>query len=84
MLNDNPQDYANDFVAKAYDVGINYYDISPLYGNAQEKLGPALKPYRNKCFLACKTQEREVQKSNWKNRCRFSERIILIFTSCML
>lgn len=61
MLNDNPQDYANNFVAKAYDVGINYYDISPLYGNAQEKLGPALKPYRNKCFLACKTQEREAK-----------------------
>ena len=59
MLNDNPQDFANNMVAKAFDEGINYYDISPLYGNAQEKLGPALKPYRNKCFLACKTQERE-------------------------
>jgi predicted aldo/keto reductase-like oxidoreductase len=58
MLNDNPQEYANDLVARAFDSGINYYDISPLYGNAQDKLGPALKSYRNKCFLACKTQER--------------------------
>src|ERR1035438_6876168 len=24
-------------------------------GNAQERLGPALAPYRNKSFLACKT-----------------------------
>lgn len=61
MLNDNPQDYANNLVSRAFDQGINYYDISPLYGNAQEKLGPALKPYRNKCFLACKTQEREAE-----------------------
>jgi len=59
MLNDNPQDYANEFVAKAFDAGINYFDISPEYGNAQEKLGLALRPYRDKCFLACKTQKRD-------------------------
>ena len=63
MLNDNPQKYANELVAKAFDEGINYYDISPLYGNAQKKLGPALKPYRDKCFLACKTQEREAKRA---------------------
>jgi predicted aldo/keto reductase-like oxidoreductase len=59
MLNDNPQDFANNLVAEAFDKGVNYYDISPLYGNAEEKMGPALKPYRSKCFLACKTQERK-------------------------
>lgn len=58
MLNDNPQDFANELVAKAYDLGVNYYDVAPNYGNAQEKLGPALKPYRKNCFLACKTHER--------------------------
>jgi predicted aldo/keto reductase-like oxidoreductase len=58
MLNDNPQDFANELVAKAYELGVNYYDVAPNYGNAQEKLGPALKPYRKKCFLACKTHER--------------------------
>ncbi len=58
MLNDNPQDFANELVAKAYDLGVNYYDVAPNYGNAQQKLGPALKPYRNNCFLACKTHER--------------------------
>lgn len=58
MLNDNPQDFANELVARAYDLGVNYYDVAPNYGNAQEKLGPALKPYRKNCFLACKTHER--------------------------
>jgi len=58
MLNDNLQDFANEMVAKAYDLGVNYYDVAPGYGNAQEKLGPALKPYRKNCFLACKTQDR--------------------------
>ena len=52
MLNDNPQDFANELVAKAYDLGVNYYDVAPNYGNAQEKMGPALKPYRKNCFLA--------------------------------
>jgi predicted aldo/keto reductase-like oxidoreductase len=47
------------FVANAVDRGINYFDVAPFYGNAQERLGPALKPYRQKCFLACKTLERD-------------------------
>ncbi len=61
MLNDNPQDFANEIVAKSYDLGVNYYDVAPNYGNAQEKLGPALKPYRKNCFLACKTHERSAE-----------------------
>ena len=61
MLNNNPQDFANELVAKAYDLGVNYYDVAPNYGNAQEKLGPALQPYRKNCFLACKTHEREAE-----------------------
>ncbi|NQT67734.1 MAG: aldo/keto reductase [Actinobacteria bacterium] len=46
------------FVSKAIDRGINYFDVSPLYGNAQEMLGPALKKYRKNIFLACKTVKR--------------------------
>jgi aryl-alcohol dehydrogenase-like predicted oxidoreductase len=46
---------ASNIVAEAVDRGINYFDVAPSYGNAQERLGPALAPYRNKCFLACKT-----------------------------
>lgn len=61
MLNENPQDFANELVAKAYDLGVNYYDVAPKYGNAEGKLGQALKPYRKNCFLACKTKERSAE-----------------------
>jgi aryl-alcohol dehydrogenase-like predicted oxidoreductase len=49
---------AANIVAEAVNRGVNYFDVAPSYGNAQEKLGPALAPYRNKCFLACKTDGR--------------------------
>ncbi len=46
-------------VKEAIDHGINYFDVAPSYGNAEEMLGPALKPYRKDVFLACKTGERK-------------------------
>jgi aryl-alcohol dehydrogenase-like predicted oxidoreductase len=48
-------------VAESYDRGINYYDVAPTYwdGEAEIKLGIALKPYRKKVFLACKTVKRD-------------------------
>ena len=49
------QSEANDMVAWAVDRGVNYFDVAPTYGNAQERLGPALKPHREGAFLACKT-----------------------------
>lgn len=49
---------ASMLVRKAVDRGINYFDVAPTYGNAQERLGPALAPYCNEVFLACKTTER--------------------------
>lgn len=45
-------------VKEAINYGINYFDVAPSYGNAEEMLGPALKPYRKDVFLACKTVER--------------------------
>ncbi len=45
-------------VARAIDVGVNYFDVAPSYGNAEERLGPALAPYRRSVFLACKTTQR--------------------------
>lgn len=53
-----PKEAAN-FVAEAVDRGVNFFDVAPYYGNAEERLGPALQPYREKCFLACKTLERD-------------------------
>ena len=51
-------DEARGVVAEAVDRGVDYFDVAPTYGNAQEMLGPALEPYRKGVFLACKTTER--------------------------
>ena len=45
-------------VGLAIDAGVNYFDVAPTYGNAEEMLGPALEPFRKRVFLACKTQKR--------------------------
>lgn len=58
VVMDTEPSYAKNVVAEAFDRGINYFDVAPSYGNAQERLGPALEPYRKKVFLACKTLER--------------------------
>ena len=52
---------ANREVARAFDRGVNYFDVAPSYGKgeAEEKLGIALNPYRSKSFLACKTGKRD-------------------------
>ena len=57
VMDDSAAGSAN-IVAEAVDRGINYFDVAPSYGNAQERLGLALAPYRNKSFLACKTEGR--------------------------
>ena len=58
VVTDTEPKFAANIVAEAFDRGINYFDVAPSYGNAQERLGPALEPYRKKSFLACKTLER--------------------------
>lgn len=54
---------ADAIVAQSYDRGVNYYDVAPTYfdGEAEIKLGNALRPYRKKVFLACKTTERDAK-----------------------
>jgi len=54
-----PQTQANDIVAWSVDRGVNYFDVAPTYGDAEQRLGPALKPYRDAAFLACKTGKRD-------------------------
>jgi predicted aldo/keto reductase-like oxidoreductase len=51
-------DEAAQRVREAIDAGVNYFDVAPSYGNAEDMLGPALEPYRKNVFLACKTQGR--------------------------
>ncbi len=57
VMDEDPTQSKN-IVAEAVDRGVNYFDVAPSYGNAQERLGPALAPYRKNCFLACKTEGR--------------------------
>ena len=56
MLMDTPQKEANQIVKNAVKKGINFFDVGPTYGNAQNILGPALKPFRDKVYLANKTE----------------------------
>jgi aryl-alcohol dehydrogenase-like predicted oxidoreductase len=57
VMNVEPPEAAR-LVSEAVDRGVNYFDVAPSYGNAEERLGPALEPYRDGVFLACKTQKR--------------------------
>ena len=57
------QEEASRRVAVAYDRGVNYFDCAPSYfnGEAEMKLGEALRPYRSKVFLAEKTMHRDAK-----------------------
>jgi len=60
------QSLANEAVRHAaVDLGISYFDVAPEYGDgvAQERLGPALEPYRDGVFLAAKTMFRTAEES---------------------
>jgi aryl-alcohol dehydrogenase-like predicted oxidoreductase len=61
-MDETPEDAAR-FTAYAVDAGVNYFDVAPNYGNAQERLGPALAPYRSRVFLACKTHKRGAEEA---------------------
>lgn len=52
------QDASDRYVSWAIDHGINYFDVAPSYGDAEEKLGNSLRPYRSRVHLACKTAQR--------------------------
>ena len=52
------QAHADRVVAEAVERGVSYFDVAPTYGDAEERLGPALEPYRKDVFLACKTTQR--------------------------
>jgi len=63
VLLGNEQKDANRLIAEAIERGVNYFDVAPSYGDgeAEEKLGIALQPYRKQVFLACKTLQRKSQ-----------------------
>lgn len=56
-----PQGEANALAREAYEKGINYFDVAPTYWDAEERMGPAIKSFRDKLFLACKTTRRDAK-----------------------
>ncbi len=74
VVMNEPQEEADALVAQAIERGINYFDVAPSYGNAEERLGPALEPYRDQVFLASKTAQRTRQAA-WDELQRSLERL---------
>ncbi len=61
MLHGMKQQAADELVAEAVGRGVNYFDVAPTYGQSEERMGPALQPFRKKVFLACKTTQRKAE-----------------------
>ena len=59
VVRDATPEQASERVKMAIDRGINFFDVAPRYGDAEEMLGPALEPWRKDVILACKTRERD-------------------------
>ncbi len=54
---------AEKIIRFAYNNGVNYFDVAPGYGNAQELMGPGIEKIRKDVFLACKTNKRDYRNS---------------------
>lgn len=64
MVSGTTPEEARSLVSMAVERGVNYFDVAPSYGNAEEMLGPAIEHYRDRIFLACKTLERTRDKAH--------------------
>ena len=67
LLMHEPKKSAERLVSFAVDSGVNYFDVAPTYGNAEEVLASALLPYRKKSSLPAnplKEAERESEKNS--------------------
>ena len=61
VLAHRPQAEADAHVAAAIDRGLTYFDVAPQYGDAQQRMGPALQPFRDQVTLACKSLHRDAK-----------------------
>ena len=52
------QSDADRICREAFDRGVNYFAVAPSYGDAEERMGPAIRGLRDRIFLACKTAMR--------------------------
>jgi len=73
-LNWLDQEGANQMVELVREHGINHFDVAPTYGDAELKLGPKLRQYREEIFLGCKTQERSYEGA-WRKLERSLDRL---------
>jgi len=55
------QGLASRVVAEALEAGVNAVDVAPTYGDAELKLGEALRGQRDQVFVGCKTGKRDKQ-----------------------
>ena len=53
------QPVINGSISMTIDRGVNYFDVSPEYGDSEVKMGIGLKGRRDKVFLSCKTGKRD-------------------------
>lgn len=59
-LNALSQEECTTGVHKAFDQGVNHFDVAPAYGESEVRMGPALEGLdRSKIFLSCKTKMRD-------------------------
>jgi len=56
MAKNMEQEEVNEVVSGAIKRGVNLFDVGPTYGDAQNKLGPAIEKYREQIILTCKTE----------------------------
>jgi len=58
LVSGEEQANADALVREAIERGVNYFDVAPTYGDAEDRLGPALAPFRKDVYIACKTTQR--------------------------
>lgn len=58
----------------AIEHGVNHFDVGPIYGEAEIRLGPMMEKHRKEIFLACKTHVRSKTKA-WESIKRSLERL---------
>ena len=59
-------------VGVSLDMGINFFDTASSYGNAEEMVGPVIKPHRKDIVLATKTRKRtrEGARAEFEQSCK--------------
>lgn len=55
----NNEKISIEIIQKAYELGIRYFDSSPIYNNSELYCGKAMEGWRNKIFLTTKTDLRD-------------------------